>query len=136
MQRRLRDKGWIETKDIMKSGIRKGLVLERGPGPGYGGLEWLKKTQGTTLKGLDISADMKAIAGWNAEEYGFSERVEYMHSNTDTMPFDNETFDGLFTNGSLHDWSNPKDTFNEIWRVLKKGGRVFISDLRRDMFFS
>jgi len=39
MQRRLRDKGWIETKDIIKSGITKGLALEVGPGPGYLGLE-------------------------------------------------------------------------------------------------
>lgn len=135
MQRRLRDKGWIETKDIIKSGITKGLALEIGPGPGYVGLEWLKNTQGTTLKGLDISPDMITIAERNAEEYGLSERVEYVHSSGDKMPFDDETFDAVFTNGSLHEWSNPENTFNEIWRVLKKGGRVFISDLRRDMLF-
>jgi len=135
MQRRLRDKGWIETKDIIKSGITKGLALEVGPGPGYLGLEWLKYTQGTTLKGLDISTDMISIAEGNAKEYGFSDRVEYIHSSGDKMPFNDQSFDAVFTNGSLHEWSNPKDTFNEIWRVLKKGGRVFISDLRRDMFF-
>ncbi|MBL7175951.1 MAG: class I SAM-dependent methyltransferase [Desulfobacteraceae bacterium] len=135
MQRRLRDKGWIETKDIIKSGITKGLALEIGPGPGYLGLEWLKNTQGTTLKGLDISADMISIAERKAEEYGLSERVEYVHSSGEKMPFDDEKFDAVFTNGSLHEWSDPENTFNEIWRVLKKGGRVFISDLRRDMFF-
>ena len=135
MQRRFRDKGWIETKDIIKSGITKGLALEIGPGPGYLGLEWLKNTQGTTLKGLDISADMISIAERNAEEYGLSDRVEYVHSSGDTMPFDDDTFDAVFTNGSLHEWSKPENTFNEIWRILKKGGRVFISDLRRDMFF-
>jgi len=95
----------------------------------------LKCTQGTTLKGLDISTDMISIAEGNANEYGFSDRVEYIHSSGDKMPFDDELFDAAFTNGSLHEWSNPKDTFSEIWRVLKKGGRVFISDLRRDMFF-
>ena len=135
MQRRLRDKGWIETKDIIKSGITEGLALEIGPGPGYLGLEWLKNTQGTTLKGLDISADMISIAERNAEEYGLSERVEYAHSSGDKMPFDDEKFDAVFTNGSLHEWSDPENTFNEIWRVLKKGGRVLILDLRRDMFF-
>ena len=135
MQRRLRDKGWIETKDIIKSGITKGIALEIGPGPGYLGLEWLKNTQGTTLKGLDISPDMISIAERNAEEYSLSERVEYSHSSGEIMPFDDEEFDAVFTNGSLHEWSEPENTFNEIWRVLKKGGRVFISDLRRDMFF-
>jgi len=135
MQRRLRDKGWIETKDIIKSRITKGLALEIGPGPGYLGLEWLKNTQETTLKGLDISPDMISIAERNAEEYGLSKRVEYLHSSGDRMPFEDEKFDAVFTNGSLHEWSDPKNTLNEIWRVLKKGGSVFISDLRRDMFF-
>lgn len=134
MQRRLRNKGWIVTKDIIKSGITGGLALEIGPGPGYLGLEWLKNSQGTSLKGLDISSNMISIAERNAKEYGLSERVEYVHSSADRMPFDDETFDAVFTNGSLHEWRDPKNMFNEIWRVLKTGGRVFISDLRRDMF--
>ena len=135
LQRRLRDKGWIETRDVMKAGITKGLVLEIGPGPGYLGLEWLKHTGETVLKGLDISADMISVAERNASEYGLSERVEYVHSSGNKIPFADETFDAAFTNGSLHEWSDPRATFNEIWRVLRKGGVVFISDLRRDMFF-
>ena len=135
MQRHLRDRGWIETNDLIKSGITRGLALEVGPGPGYLGLEWLKNTRVTTLKGLDISPDMIVIAQRNAKEYGLSERVEYVQSAGDKMPFTDEKFDAVFTNGSLHEWSDPQNTFNEIWRVLKKGGRVFISDLRRDMSF-
>ena len=135
MQRRLRDKGWIETKDIIKSGITKGCALEIGSGPGYLGLEWLKQTEGTTLKGLDISKDMLSIAERNAKEYGLSERVEYIHGRGDRIPFEEGSFDAAFTNGSLHEWSNPKETFNEIWRVLRREGKFFVSDLRRDMFF-
>ena len=108
--------------------------MEVGPGPGYLGLEWLKHTQGTTLKGLDISPDMIAVAERNAREYGLSQRVEYIHSSGSKMPFDDNTFDAVFTNGSLHEWADPRNTFNEIWRVLKPGGKVLISDLRRDMF--
>lgn len=135
MQRRLRDRGWIETDDIIKSGITEGLALELGPGPGYLGLEWLKNSEGTRLKGLDISADMIAIAERNAKAYGLRSRVEYVRSSGDKMPFDNNMFDAVFTNGSLHEWADPKNTFNEMWRVMKKGGKIFISDLRRDMFF-
>ncbi len=135
MQRRLRDKGWIETKDIINSGITSGLALEVGPGPGYLGLEWLKLTQGTMLKGLDISSDMIKIAEKNAKEYGLSDRVEYVLSSGEKMPFEDNMFDAVFTNGSLHEWSEPKKTFDEVWRILKPGGRIFISDLRRDMSF-
>lgn len=135
MQRHLRDKGWIETKDIIKSGIDSGLALEIGPGPGYLGLEWLKYTEGTTIKGLDISDDMIALANKNAVEYGLTGRVQYVKGNSMSMPFDDNYFDAVFTNGSLHEWSNPKNVMNGIYRVLKPGGRYFVSDLKRDMRF-
>ena len=134
MQRRFRDKGWMETKDILKSGISGGHALELGPGPGYLGLEWLKNTEGALLKGLDISPDMIDIARRNASEYGLTERVEYTQGNGEQIPFPDETFDAVFSNGSLHEWAQPQATFNEIWRVLKPGGRFYISDLRRDIF--
>jgi len=133
MQRRLRDKGWIETKEILKCGITRGLALEIGPGPGYLGLERLKSTQDTMLKGVDISADMIAVAGRNAAAYGLQGRVEYVRSSGADLPFDNGTFDAVFAAGSLHEWSEPRKTLNEIGRVLKRGGRLLISDFRRDM---
>ncbi len=134
MHRRLRDRGWIETADLLKHEITQGYALEVGPGPGYLGLEWLKRTQGTTLKGLDISPDMIALAERNAREYGLAHRVEYVRSSGSTMPFDDNTFDAAFTNGSLHEWADPRSTFDEICRVVKPGGKIFISDMRRDMF--
>jgi ubiquinone/menaquinone biosynthesis C-methylase UbiE len=134
MQKRLKDKGWIETSEIIKSEIRQGMALELGHGPGYLGLEWLKHTQGTVLKGLDISPDMIEMAKRNAKQYGLTERVQYIQSSGDEMPFEDYFFNAVFTNGSLHEWAEPRKTFNEIWRVLKHGGRLFISDLRRDMF--
>ncbi|MCF8054844.1 MAG: class I SAM-dependent methyltransferase [Deltaproteobacteria bacterium] len=82
----LENKGWIETKEIMNSGITKGLALEIGPGPGYLGLEWLKNTEGTNLKGPDINADMISIAERNAEKYGLSERAKYVCSSGHSMP--------------------------------------------------
>jgi len=133
MMRRFRDKGWLEVNLILKAGISSGLVLEIGPGPGYLGLEWLKKTKGTRLRGLDISSDMIEIAKRNAEEYDLEERVTYFKSDAQKMPFEDNTFDAVFTNGSLHEWSEPKKIFNEIYRVLKPKGRYCISDLRRDM---
>lgn len=133
MMRRMRDKGWITTPQILKAGITSGLALEIGPGPGYLGLEWLKKTEGTRLKGLDISPDMIKIAEKNAKEYGCEHRVEYVESDSKIMPFDDNTFDAVFTNGSLHEWAHPKDAFHEIYRVLKPSGKCCITDLRRDM---
>ena len=133
MQRRLRDRGWIETPQLLKHGILHGRALEVGPGPGYLGLEWLRQTDGTRLTGLDISPDMLELARRNAEEYGLSGRAEYVPTTGDRFPFDDGSFDAVFTNGSLHEWSDPRAMFRETWRTLKAGGRLLISDLRRDM---
>lgn len=135
MQRALRDKGWMETGDLLKSGITGGHALEIGYGPGYLGLEWLSRCPQGRLTGLDISPDMQALAGRNALEYGCLDRADYRLGCGDKLPFADGSFDAVFTNGSLHEWEHPVETFNEIWRVLKPGGRYFISDLRRDMNF-
>ena len=133
--KRMRDKGYMETNQIIAAGINKGLSLEIGPGPGYLGLEWLKKTEGTRLKGIEISANMIKLAEKNTKEYGFSNRTDYTKGDASNMPFSDNTFDGVFTNGSLHEWSQPENIFNEIYRVLKPEGIYFISDLKRDMNF-
>jgi ubiquinone/menaquinone biosynthesis C-methylase UbiE len=135
MLRKLRDKGWMETDQIIKSGIDKGLALEVGPGPGYLGLEWLKKTDNTKLMGIEISLAMIKMATKNSKEYGFEKRVKYEKGDAQKMPFEKNYFDGVFSNGSLHEWSQPEKIFNEIYRVLKPGGKYFISDLKRDMNF-
>ena len=133
MMRNLRDRGWIETDLVLKTGINHGLSLEIGSGPGYLGLEWLKKTEGTTLRVLEISAKMIKMAEKNAIEYGLQNRVKYVEGDAQKMPFEDNTFDGVFTNGSLHEWSQPSRIFNEVYRCLIPGGKYLISDMRRDM---
>jgi len=133
MQRSLRDRGWMETKALLDRGVTQGHALEVGHGPGYLGLEWLKATHNTTLTGFDISPDMSALAQRNAQAYGLTARSEYHLGTCDQLPFNDNAFDAVFTNGSLHEWAEPQRAFDEIWRVLKPGGRYFISDLRRDM---
>ncbi|WP_321992553.1 class I SAM-dependent methyltransferase [Marispirochaeta aestuarii] len=133
MQRGLRDHGLMETKSILKAGISSGRVLELGPGPGYLGLEWLKETADTYLIGVDISPAMIAIAERNRKDYGLQERAEYLHATVMDIPLKNESVDAVFSNGSLHEWENPGSVIDEMFRVLKPGGKIFISDLKRTM---
>ena len=131
--RRLRNRGWIEMGEVLKSGINSGLALELGPGPGYLGLEWLKKTTGTELKGMDISPAMLTIARRNADEYGLTDRTEYVEGDAYKIPFEDSYFDAVFTNGSIHEWARPVEIINEMNRVLKPDGKFCISDMKRNM---
>jgi len=132
-KRMMRDKGWLETNEVIKAGIDKGSVLEIGSGPDYLGLEWLKKTEKTRLTGLEISSNMIKVAQRNAREYGLESRVNYVLGDSHKIPFKDNEFDGVFSCESLHEWAEPGLIFSEIYRVLKPNGKFFVGDLRRDM---
>jgi len=134
MMKKSEEVGYLNTEDIIKSGIQKGHVLEIGPGPGILGLNWLKKTSGTYLTGLEICPDMIINAKENAaKNKELFHRVTYIHGNADSMPFDDNSFDAVFSNSSLHEWEHPCDVLSEIQRVLLPGGKFYISDFRKDM---
>jgi len=125
------DKGWNGVDSMLESGISGESILEIGPGPGYVGLELLKKLPGATLIGCGISPAMMKIAEKNAASYGVD--AKYVQGNAISMPFDDSSFDAVISNGSLHEWEDPKRVFNEIYRGLRQGGRYCITDLRRDV---
>ncbi len=132
-KRMMRDRGWMETGDLLKAGIEGGSILEIGAGPDYLGLEWLKNTKETKLTGLEISLNMIKVAQKNVHEYGLESRVKYVKGDAHKLPFADNKFDGVFSCESLHEWADPVLVFNGIHRVLKSGGKFFIADLRRDM---
>ena len=133
MQRSFRDRGILETRAIIKSGINKGTAVEIGPGPGYLGLEWLKSTHKTSLIGVEISPAMIHQAEKNRSEYKLDERSRYIEGTALKIPLEDESADHIFSNGSLHEWENPYIVLSEVYRVLKPGGKLFISDLKRNL---
>lgn len=129
--RTMRDKGWNGVEGMIASGVRGGDILEIGPGPGYVGLELAKKVKPKSLTGCEISAPMLRFARKNAAEYGIE--ANYVQGNAMHMPFEAESFDCVISNGSMHEWENPIDVFNEVGRVLRPGGCYCITDMRRDV---
>jgi ubiquinone/menaquinone biosynthesis C-methylase UbiE len=94
-----------------------------------------KKMPRSTLTGCEISREMINMAEKNARDYGYSSRARYVEGNCMQMPFPDESFDAVFSNGSLHEWEDPAMVFSEIHRVLKTGGRFCVTDMRRDVSF-
>jgi ubiquinone/menaquinone biosynthesis C-methylase UbiE len=131
--RRMRDKGYHPIQAYLQAGLTGGRALEIGPGPGYVGLEWLRRCPGAELTGLEISPDMLRLAERNASDYGSADCVRYVPGDCSALPFASDTFDCVFSNGSLHEWTRPDLAFIEIQRVLKPGGAFCVTDLRRDL---
>jgi len=105
-----------------------GRILEIAPGPGYLAIELAKL--GYTVVGLDISQTFVQIAQDKAREAGVT--VEFRHGNASDMPFEAGTFDFIICVAAFKNFTKPVQAIQEIYRVLKPGGKALIADLRRD----
>ena len=104
-------------------------VLEIAPGPGYFAIE-LARAGNFRITGLDISATFVDLARKNAADARVE--VDFRRGDAAHMPFDANTFDGIFCRAAFKNFSEPLKALNEMHRVLKPGGRAIIIDLRKD----
>ena len=104
-------------------------VLEIAPGPGYFAIE-LAKLGYRSIVGLDISRSFVDIARTNAERAGVA--VDFRQGDAAHMPFPAESFDFLLCRAAFKNFSQPVRALQEMFRVLKPGGRALIIDLRGD----
>ncbi len=130
----LRDAGMLPTQAILDGGITGGLVLEIGCGPGVLALEWLCATSESSCIALDCDPQMLAIARRNAQEYEKTQQLDpkrlvTIEGDAQRLPFESESFDGVFSYNTLHEVPAPKRMLEEIHRVLKPGGRYLVRDL-------
>jgi ubiquinone/menaquinone biosynthesis C-methylase UbiE len=104
-------------------------VLEVAPGPGYFAIE-LAKLGNYRVTGLDISRTFVDIARKNAADAGVD--IDFRQGNVANMPFDDESFDFLLCRAAFKNFAQPVRALQEMFRVLRKGGRALIIDLRGD----
>jgi ubiquinone/menaquinone biosynthesis C-methylase UbiE len=104
-------------------------VLELAPGPGYFAIE-LAKLGHYTITGLDISATFVEIARRKAEEEGVE--VNFQRGNASSMPFPDSSFDLIVCRAAFKNFTDPVGALREVDRVLSRGGRAVIIDLRKD----
>jgi ubiquinone/menaquinone biosynthesis C-methylase UbiE len=109
-------------------------VLEVAPGPGYFAIELaklgLKEPGGYRITGLDISRTFVDIAQDNAKAAGVA--VDFRQGNASAMPFNHNSFDFVLCRAAFKNFTQPLMALEEMYRVLKPGGRALIIDLKKD----
>lgn len=122
---------WLIINEL-KSYHPNGILADIGCGPGYLISNMAKSLPHLSIIGVDISQDMVKKAAQNLSSLGFSEKVSFRQGDIQRLPFETNTMDFAISTLSLHHWSDPKQSIQEIYRVLKPGGQFLIFDLRRN----
>jgi len=80
------------------------------------------------VTGLDVSAEMLERGRGIVEEIGLSERVSFQEGDIANLPFDNDTFDWVWSADCVGygPWE-PLPLLRELARVVKPGGIVAIA---------
>ena len=102
--------------------------LDAGCGIGHHTL-WLAEAVGPAghVTGLDLSPEFLVRAREIAEKSGLSERVSFQEGDVNKLPFDDDTFDWVWSADCAgYHPAEPLPLLKELARVVKPGGSVAI----------
>jgi SAM-dependent methyltransferase len=86
-------------------------------------LNWIE-SQGADAHGMDISFVTTSRARANTE--GIDNRLHLLQSDIRSIPYANDTFDFVYTMGTIEHNDHYGQAIREIQRVLKPGGQAII----------
>lgn len=97
------------------------VVLDLGTGSGYA-LRALQETRDSGRGyGLDGSLEMCR----NARRYTDDGNISFVHGDFETLPFETNSLDHVFTMEAFYYATHPRHTLSEINRALRPGGTLF-----------
>ena len=104
-------------------------VLDIGSGAGFD-LYVAKRLTGESGRvcGIDLTSEMVDRARLSLAESGMDD-IEVTHVSSEKIPYDDNTFDAVISNGVINLSPCKQELFQEIFRVLRKGGKLQFADV-------
>lgn len=108
-----------------------GHMLDLGTGPGHIPILVCEQIMDATVVGIDLSDEMLKIAERRVANPDLQDRITLQQADVKNLPFDDDSFDVVFSNTILHHIPDPGPMIAEAARVMKPDGLMVIRDLFR-----
>ena len=110
--------------------IKEGdVVLDLGSGAGFDSFHASRKAgKSGKVIGVDMTIEMVKKAEENAKKYEVT-NVEFRFGDIENLPVDSESVDIIISNCVINLVPDKLKVFKEAYRVLKKTGKMFVSDI-------
>jgi SAM-dependent methyltransferase len=100
-------------------------LLDFGPGDGWPSL--IVAPYAGEVIGVDGSSRRVYVCTENARRLGIT-NARFVHVEPGMpLPFDDDSFDGVMAASSIEQTPDPQFTLNELYRVLRSGGRLHLT---------
>lgn len=100
-------------------------VLDVATGPGFIALLFAERARNVT--GIDLTRALLQRAKAFERERGLH-NVSFLEGDVEFLPFTEGTFDLVTCHKAFHHFPRPKRVLEELYRVLRKGGRLVLGD--------
>ena len=121
----------VKTLPVWKTWIKKALPHIQGPrvlevsfGTGYLLTHYAGNFE---TYGLDYNQCMAFTARQNLENVGLCTQLQV--GDVEALPYPDEIFDSLVNTMSFTGYPDSLEAMSELWRVLRKGGRLIMVDI-------
>ena len=116
---------------VIELGANSGYYLDVGTGPAQIPILLAQQCPNIHITAIDLSKEMLKIAKRHIEEANLTERITLELNDAKTLPYPDNSFDGLISNSIVHHIHDAEKALQEMGRVVKPNGVVLIRDLIR-----
>ena len=116
---------------VIALGASTGHFLDVGTGPAQIPILLPQHCPDIHITAIDLSVEMLKIAKRHVADARLTDRITLERVDAKTLPYPDNTFDGLISNSIVHHIHDSLRALQEMGRVVKPEGIVLIRDLIR-----
>lgn len=120
------------VKSVQKA--KPATILDIATGTGDLAIAMAKATD-AKISGFDLSAGMLEVGRKKVSEQNLANRIEMIQGDAENMPFADNSFDVITVAFGVRNFENLSKGLDEIYRVLKPGGKFIILEFSQPESF-